>query len=66
MGKINETFNKKTAIEEARKLLDQNDDKITKSNVKALEEEPLGDADDDMDLDTRTIGGRSNGTGAGR
>tara|TARA_R110002060_G_scaffold4078_9_gene6390 strand:+ start:1443 stop:1943 length:501 start_codon:yes stop_codon:yes gene_type:complete len=66
LGKINETFNKKTAIEEARKLLDQNDDKITKSNVKALEEEPLGDADDDMDLDSRTVGGRSTGTGAGR
>jgi transcription initiation factor TFIID subunit 13 len=36
-----------------------------KSNVKTLEE-PLGDADDDMDLDTRTIGGKSAGTGAGR
>lgn len=64
LGKINETFNKKTQIEEARKLLDQNDDKITKSNVKAMEE-PLGDADDD-DIDARTVGGRSTGTGAGR
>ncbi|KAG4429611.1 hypothetical protein IFR05_014901 [Cadophora sp. M221] len=64
LGKINETFNKKTQIEEARKLLDQNDDKITKSNVKAMEE-PLGDADDD-DIDSRTVGGRSNGTGAGK
>ncbi|CZS90487.1 related to TFIID subunit TAF19 [Rhynchosporium agropyri] len=62
LGKINETFNKKTQIEEARKLLDQNDDKITKSNVKALEEEPLGDGDDD-DFDARNVGGRNNITG---
>ncbi|KAE8453072.1 hypothetical protein EG329_012259 [Mollisiaceae sp. DMI_Dod_QoI] len=66
LGKIEETIQKKVEIEAARKLLDQNDDKITKSNVKALEEEPLGDADDDMDLDTKTIGGKSTGTGAGR
>lgn len=63
LGKIEEVSQKKVEIEAARKLLDQNDDKITKSNVKALEEEPLGDADDDMDLDTKTIGGRSTGTG---
>jgi transcription initiation factor TFIID subunit 13 len=56
----------RTLIENARKLVDQNDDKITKSDVKALEEEPLGDADDDVDMDTRTVGGKSNGTGAGR
>jgi transcription initiation factor TFIID subunit 13 len=56
----------RTLIENARKLVDQNDDKITKSDVKALEEEPLGDADDDVDMDTRTIGGKSTGTGAGR
>ncbi|KUJ12048.1 putative transcription initiation factor TFIID subunit 13 [Mollisia scopiformis] len=66
LGKIEETMDKKTQIEAARKLLDQNDDKITKSNVKALEEEPLGDADDDMELDARTIGGKSTGTGAGK
>jgi transcription initiation factor TFIID subunit 13 len=40
-----------------------NDDKITKSNVKGLVEEPLGDADDDLDLD---VGGKSTGTGAGK
>lgn len=34
--------------------------------MKALEEEPLGDADDDMDLDTKTVGGKSSGTGAGK
>jgi transcription initiation factor TFIID subunit 13 len=56
----------RTLIENARKLVDQNDDKITKSDVKALEEEPLGDADDDVDMDARTIGGKSTGTGAGR
>ncbi|PBP19489.1 putative transcription initiation factor TFIID subunit 13 [Diplocarpon rosae] len=66
LGKIEETVHKKDEIDKARKLLDQNDDKITKSNVKELVEEPLGDADDDMDIDTRTAGGRSNGTGAGR
>lgn len=47
LGKIEETLHKKDEIEKARKLIDQSDDKITKSNVKALEE-PLGDADDDM------------------
>jgi transcription initiation factor TFIID subunit 13 len=54
---------KKDEIDRARKTLDVNDDKITKSNVKALEEEPLGDADDDMDMDTRTIGGKSSAGG---
>jgi len=63
LGKIEETYEKKREIEEARKLLDQNDDRITKSNVKALEEEPLGDKDDDLDGDSGTIGGRSTGTG---
>ncbi|PSS27295.1 hypothetical protein M430DRAFT_93493 [Amorphotheca resinae ATCC 22711] len=59
LGKIQEMQEKKDEIDRARKTLDVNDDKITKSNVKALEEEPLGDADDDMDMDTRTIGGKS-------
>lgn len=49
---------KKVEIDLARKLLDQNDDKITKSNIKAMEE-PLGDADDDMDLD---LGGKAGKT----
>ncbi|CAL3967518.1 hypothetical protein PZA11_003801 [Diplocarpon coronariae] len=66
LGKIEETVHKKDEIDKARKLLDHNDDKITKSNVKELVEEPLGDADDDMDIDMRTAGGKSNGTGAGR
>jgi len=67
LGKMEETFLKKEAIDRARKTLDVNDDKISKSNVKALEEEePLGDADDDMDLETKTVGGRSAGKGAGR
>lgn len=45
-----------------------NDDKITKDNVKAMagDEEPLGEADDDVDMETRTIGGKSTGTGQGR
>jgi transcription initiation factor TFIID subunit 13 len=63
LGKIEEIFGKKDEIDRARKTLDVNDDKITKSNVKALEEEPLGDADDDMDLD---VVGKSAGTGTGR
>ena len=61
LGKINEIEAKKAEIEKARKTLDVTDDKITKSNVKALEEEPLGDADDDMEIDTKTVGGRSSG-----
>lgn len=56
LGKIEEIFSKKDDIDKARKTLDVNDDKITKSNVKGLVEEPLGDADDDMDLDA---GGKS-------
>lgn len=66
LGKIEEIFGKKDEIDKARKLLDGNDDKITKSNVKALEEEPLNDADDDLDQDAKTVGGKSAGTGAGR
>lgn len=54
LGKIQETLDKKAEIDAARKLLDQNDDKITKSNVKALEEEPLNDADDDLDIEMKT------------
>lgn len=49
LGKIEEIFGKKDEIDKARKLLDQNDDKITKSSAKALEEEPLNDKDDDYD-----------------
>jgi len=66
LGKMEDSYLKKEAIERARKTLDVNDDKITKSNVKALEEEPLGDADDDMEFETKTTGGRSAGKGAGR
>lgn len=58
-------FGKKDEIDKARKTFDGNDDKITKSNLKALEE-PLDDADDDIDMDAKTIGGKSTGTGAGR
>ncbi|KAF4625876.1 hypothetical protein G7Y89_g12286 [Cudoniella acicularis] len=65
LGKIQEIFGKKEEIDQAKKLVDMNDDKITKSNVKALEE-PLGDADDVMDVDFRTVGGKSGGTGTGK
>lgn len=34
---------------------------MSKSGLKAMEEEPLTAADDDMDLDTKTIGGKSSG-----
>jgi len=60
-----EMFKKDDDIKKAKKLLDVNDDKITKSSLKTMEE-PLGDADDDVDMDAKTIGGRSTGTGAGR
>ena len=56
---------KKADIDKTRKLMDPNDDKITKSAVKAFEE-PLGDADDDVDMDVRTLGGKSTGRGGGR
>ncbi|TVY45004.1 Transcription initiation factor TFIID subunit [Lachnellula occidentalis] len=65
LGKMAEMFKKDDDIKKAKKLLDVNDDKITKSSLKTMEE-PLGDADDDVDMDAKTIGGRSTGTGAGR
>ncbi|CAD6505168.1 BgTH12-00663 [Blumeria graminis f. sp. triticale] len=61
LGKIKEVQDKKAEIDAARKLLDQNDDKITKSNVKALEEAPLGEADDDIDIDIQGQRGKPNG-----
>jgi transcription initiation factor TFIID subunit 13 len=66
LGKIVETLEKKADIDKTRKLINPNDDKITKSAVKALEEEPLGDADDDVDMDARTFGGKSSGKWVGR
>ncbi|TAQ91494.1 hypothetical protein B7494_g263 [Chlorociboria aeruginascens] len=66
LGKIEEIFGKKDEIDRARKTIDVNDDKVSKSNLKALEaEEPLGIADDDIDVDSRTVGDKS-GTGSGR
>jgi transcription initiation factor TFIID subunit 13 len=63
LGKIQDIQEKKEVIDNARKTLDVNDDKITKSNVKALEDEPpLGDDDDDVDMDTQI----SRGKGAGK
>jgi len=61
LGKIEEVFAKKAEIDAARKAIDVNDDKITKSTVEAMagEEEPLGEADDDQD--THTVGGKSVG-----
>jgi transcription initiation factor TFIID subunit 13 len=59
LGKIEEVQQKKEEIDRARKMVDMNDDKITKSNAKTFEEEPLGDADDDIDVETRTVGGKS-------
>lgn len=49
-------MDKKQEIDRAKKLVDMSDDKITKSDVKGLEEE-LGD-DDDYD-EKMTMGGRS-------
>lgn len=64
LGKIQETLDKKAEIDSARKLLDQNDDKITKSNVKALEEEPLNDLDDEPE--DPKIGSRATSVGTRR
>jgi transcription initiation factor TFIID subunit 13 len=62
---MDETAKKKAMIDSYRKPFDVTDDKISKSDVKAYEE-PLGDADDDMDLETKTVGGRSAGKGVGK
>jgi transcription initiation factor TFIID subunit 13 len=58
LGKIQEIQEKKEEIDRARKTLDVTDDKITRSNVKAMEEPPLGDADDDMDADAHASRGK--------
>ncbi len=55
-------LDKKTEIDNTRKLIDSNDDKITKSAVRALEE-PLNDLDDDVDMDMGSKG-KSFGKGA--
>lgn len=55
---MEEILSKKNEIDKARKTLDVTDDKINKSNLKAMEE-PLGEADDDKDFDARTLGGKS-------
>jgi transcription initiation factor TFIID subunit 13 len=51
LGRIEEMLDKKSEIDKTRKIMDPNDDKITKSAVKAFEEEPLNDLDDDVDMD---------------
>lgn len=56
-------FTKKEMVDGLRRIADPNDDKITASGVKQMIEEPLGDADDDADMDTRTAGGKSNAGG---
>ncbi|PMD27273.1 putative transcription initiation factor TFIID subunit 13 [Hyaloscypha hepaticicola] len=62
LGKIQEMLDKKTEIDNTRKLIDSNDDKITKSAVRAMEE-PLNDLDDDVDMDMGSKG-KSVGKGA--
>jgi transcription initiation factor TFIID subunit 13 len=59
LGKIEEVFERKAEIDAARKAVDVNDDKITKTNVEALvgDEEALGEKDDDHE--TQTLGGKS-------
>jgi transcription initiation factor TFIID subunit 13 len=56
LGKMQDTLDKKMEIDKAKKLVDVNDDKIMKSDIKGLEEE-LGDGDDDDDK--VTVGGKS-------
>ncbi|KAH6674536.1 transcription initiation factor IID, 18kD subunit-domain-containing protein [Halenospora varia] len=63
LGKVEEMFTKKEMVDGLRRIADPNDDKITASGVKQMIEEPLGDADDDADMDTRTAGGKSNAGG---
>ncbi len=67
LGKIKEVQDKKAEIDAARKLLDQNDDKITKTNAKVMEEK-LGAEDDDVDMlvDTQKRGARGKSAGSRR
>jgi transcription initiation factor TFIID subunit 13 len=64
LGKIEETLDKKVYIDASRKLIDGNDDKITKSSMKAMEEEPLGADDDDAETELKGVAGRSKNTGS--
>lgn len=69
LGKIEEVFEKKKKIDDARNMTSiMSDEKLSKRDIKAMagkEEEPLGEKDDD-EFETQTIGGRSTGTGRGR
>jgi len=66
-------FNKKSDIDQAKRLFDADDDKLAKGNglqrigggdaLRGVAEEPLGAADDDVDFD---VGGKSIGSGAGK
>lgn len=67
---MEEVFNKKNDIDKARKTFNEHDDIITKGGKvggvvlgSGVEEEPLGAADDDVDMD---LGGKSIGSGAGK
>ncbi|KAN0108181.1 putative transcription initiation factor TFIID subunit 13 [Hyaloscypha variabilis] len=60
LGKIEEMLDKKKDIDQTRKLINPDDDKIAKSAVKALEEE-LTAADDDVDQDVASKPGKSFG-----
>ncbi|KAE9377819.1 putative transcription initiation factor TFIID subunit 13 [Stipitochalara longipes BDJ] len=60
LGKIEEMLDKKKDIDQTRKLINPDDDKIAKSAVKALEEE-LTAADDDVDMDLAGKPGKSFG-----
>ena len=62
LGKIEEIFGRKEIIDKAKKLVDVNDDKITKSNVLGLEEEQLTAADDDPDLISQAGGSQLGGS----
>jgi transcription initiation factor TFIID subunit 13 len=70
LGKIEEVFTKKSDIDKIRKTFDEHDTIITKGGKVAgavlgsgVEEEPLGAADDDVDMD---LGGKNISSGAGK
>lgn len=67
LGKMEESYSKQKVIDKAKKLVDVNDDKIMKSSAKTFEEDdPLNEKDDDVEMETKTTGGRSTGKGSTR
>ena len=59
---MEQTLEKKQEFDASRKLVDTSDDKLVKSALKGAEE-PLGAADDDVDMEGSGLGGKRSGKG---